>query len=217
MSTLLAALVLSTAVQAPRQVLDHRLLPDFGEVTLSGGGHQLRVEIRTEDSTRSQDFELDELPGTARIRAGRINAFVRGGLVAAFSIEDGEKTSYHLLLSMDAQPAANTVRISDLAASAEGIPSAWRMTRAIFVSTGEPYRIVEVNDTGGDGLEITFRRGWPKLERPDLLRIDEKVLYSNCGLAYLAPLPRDWLEPSESPWGTLIEVDTVRRADGQPR
>ena len=136
----------------------------------------------------------------------KVASFVREGLVVAFSIADGDSTSYHLLLSPKASTSADAIRIADLSRK----EFAWTLTRAAFVSSGEPYRIVEANDPGGDGLEITFRRGWPKLLTSEP-RVDEKILYSDCGLAYLGPLPTNWRETGESPWTTLLEVEGVRR------
>ncbi len=215
-----AILCLALAQQPAPTVLDQRSLPALGQVTLRGEGHRMRLELVLADSRRSQDFELDDLPVTARILSGKVCSFVRDGIVIAFSIGEGESTSYHLLLSPKAPTRADPIRISDLSAPERGWPStdsmpAWSLTRAIFVSTGEPYRILDMHDPGGDSLEITFRRGWPKLGAPDM-RMDEKILFDPCGLALLAPLPSNWREPGDSFPVFLLDVTEVRRA-GSPR
>jgi len=205
-STLVLAQTAAPAAP-PMRIFDERMHPVLGHLTLSGGGHRLVLEARQDGSVRSQEFDIDDLPETGRVLSGKVASFVRDGIVVAFAIGEGDSTSYHLLLSSQAPMSPEPVRSGKFSAS----NPEWSLTRAIFVSTGDPYRIAEVNDPGGDGLEITFRRGWPKLEQPDPV-VDEKILCSSCGLAFLGPHVARWRETGEQPWATLVEVSGVRRA-----
>jgi hypothetical protein len=188
-------------------ILDQRYLPGLGHVTLSGGGHRLRLEIGDGTSARSQEFEIDDLPENAKILSAAVGSFVREGMVAALAIGEGETTSYHLLLSAHTTTSAETIRSAGFSAAAPE----WSLTRAVFVSSGEPYRIAEIHDPGGDALEITFRRGWPQLDQAGGL-VDEKILYSSHGLAGVGPHVARWRETGELPWANLVEVVGVRRA-----
>ncbi len=188
----------STEDPAP---LDLDWLPGLGQVSVSAEGHRLRVSVQADASQSVQEFDLDELPSTARINAVKAGPWYGlAGIALVLAIEDGESTEYRLLLSREGRFDGDTLRSASLSTGTLG----WFLSQPLFSSQGEPYRIVDVHNPGdGDALEITFRRGWPDLHSRDP-RVDEKIFFDSCG-GY-------WPEPLQPGRAVLYEVRAVRNA-----
>ena len=169
-----------TWVQATplREPLHRVWLEPLGKVSVYGEGRRLEIAFEGPSLANEQTFELDELPITARIRAARAGGWMTTGIAVVLAIEDGETTSYHYLLSRELPLRSEPFRSADL----DGSHGWFFLSKAIFTSTGEPYRIVDVNGNQGQGdpLEITFRRGWVK-PHDSKSRVDEKILFDSCG------------------------------------
>ncbi len=173
-----ALLALSARTEAPP--LDVKWLPELGLVTLRADAARLDLSIEKNGVARTQSFQLD-----APIREARSGAWMGRGIVIALSTEVGETTSYRYLISGTAPTGFPTIGEVDFR-SPSGF---WFSSKPIFTSTGERYRIVAVNDHlgPGDGLEITFRRGWMK-SAAEREQVDEKILFDSCGISTAGPL-----------------------------
>jgi hypothetical protein len=176
---ILIAALLALSARTEPVVLDVRWLPELGLVTLRAEDARLDLSIEKEGTSRSQSFQLD-----AQIREARCGPWMTQGMVIAVSTEEGDTTTYRYFLSQKAPTGSPTLGTVDFARD----HPLWSLSRPIFTSTGERYRIVAVNDHlgPGDPLEITFRRGWMK-STSEMEKIDEKILFDSCGGTWSGP------------------------------
>ncbi|MBK7641873.1 MAG: hypothetical protein IPJ19_02310 [Planctomycetes bacterium] len=163
-------------------MLDKRWIQGLGTVALATpGGNKLTVELRGEAGFAStRTLELDLLDPAARVVEAHSASFLSNeGLLVGLAAQSGPTTSYHALLIR---------RIADQPADArtnapveqEG-KVRWVLTKPIFTSSGTPYRIIDVYNPGGDGVEITFRRGSAEpLGRDGRPRVDERIYVNAC-------------------------------------
>lgn len=159
--------------------LDVCCIPKLGRVSVSTeGGARFTVAVESNGQSREQAFELDALPASANVTAAKIASgrFVGTGVVIALAIEQGPSTAYYYLASLKMPVGETPLKTSEL----NDVTQSWWISKPIFTSTGKPYRIVDTH-VDGDSIEITFRRGWPNLTKPDG-QVDEKVYYDNCGV-----------------------------------
>jgi hypothetical protein len=173
---ILIAALLALSARPDPVVLDVRWLPELGLVTLRAEEARLDLSIEKDGTSRSQSFQLE-----APIREARSGPWMSRGMVIAVSTEGAETTTYRYFLSSKVQTGDPTLGSLDFARE----QPAWFLSKPIFTSTGERYRIVAVNDHRGpgDSLEITFRRGWMK-STEEMGKIDEKILFDSCGGAW---------------------------------
>lgn len=168
---------------ASMDLLAEAQVGDLGTVSVSAPGERaLSVRVEHAGSVREQRFELDALPAGARVRAATLGAW-QNGVAVGLAIEEGSSTSYRYLISDKAPARPLALKSSELVDRNEG----WCMSQPLFVSSGAPYRIVEVHCPGSDALEITFRRGWPSLNAAEP-QLDERVLFDSCPGASSHPL-----------------------------
>jgi len=185
MSTLLAGLVLAVAVQAPAP-LDVRWVPEFGLVTLSSEGSRIDVRMQKDGTDRRESFGIPGLAAGARILEARCGPWLEKEMVVVLVVQEGATASYRYALSAFSRPQAR----GDDATESHFVDAEhhWFLANPIFTSTGDPYRVVAVNDhTSGDAFEITFRRGWIK-RIEDAAKIEEKTLFDSCGGYIVEPL-----------------------------
>jgi hypothetical protein len=170
--------------------LDQAWIANVGKVSVfSPLPGRLRVEIddlsndplATEKSSNviRRTLDLDSLPANAsRVQSARIGPLMTNGFVVALVIKEGESTAYHYLQCLGKAPSKDLLSVSRLESGS------WSFSDALFTSTGQPYRIVDASGTlPGDGLEITFRRGWQKSTPSFVPTIEEKVYFNSCALA----------------------------------
>jgi hypothetical protein len=199
------ALALSLAPQsaAAPEPLDSRWIQGIGTVVLSAPREKsLTIEIRDEagaTSTRRLDLDLLD-PKAIVVEAHSASFIAKEGLLVALAVQTGDTTSYHSLLigRLADQPADARTNAPE---PQEGRRD-WSLTKPIFTSTGERYRILDVHNPGGDGIEMTFRRGYAKaLGRDGKPQIDEKVYVNVCA-------------GGEDPtvFGALLDVSATRQA-----
>jgi hypothetical protein len=157
--------------------LDSSVVPNVGRVDISAlDGRILVVEIDSGGASRTQRIELDSLSAGALIVGAKAGPWLEHGLVIALAIQvDGPTTAYHYWAERDARTAPATVQSSHRDESGVGL------SKELFRATGGPYRIVEVNrPRQGDVHEITFRRGFPKVNSGEA-DVDEKIFFDGCG------------------------------------
>jgi hypothetical protein len=189
-------------------VRDQRFLPDLGLVTISTEGHRVDVRIEKDGTTKLDGFEIPDLAPNEFVQEARCGAWRRDQIVVALSVQQGESVSYHYALSDLGAPGVTRIDRKNLPGFVDP-ECRWFLSKALFTSTGRFFRIVAVNDHEGigDGLEITFRRGWMKrIEDAD--KFEEKILFDSCG-GY-------WAEPLQEGRAVLFETPTAR-AGASPR
>jgi hypothetical protein len=176
---ILIAALLALSVRTEPVVLDVRWLPELGLVTLRAEDARLDLRIEKEGVEGTQSFQLE-----APIREARSGPWMGQGMVIAVSTEEGDTTTYRYFLSATAPTGNPTLGSVDFARD----HPLWFLSKPIFTSTGERYRIVAVNDHlgPGDPLEITFRRGWMK-SAGEMGKVDEKILFDSCGGIWNGP------------------------------
>lgn len=129
----------------------------------------LTVERAGEASRRR--FELTDLPEGARIVGARVAPWLPAGgsdeAIVALVVQTASGHAYHYFHD---------------ALVADGGPPL--LSDPIFVSEGEPFRIVELRVAGttGDAIEITFRRGSFRSDE-STSRVEERVFLDDCTLA----------------------------------
>jgi hypothetical protein len=159
--------------------LDVCVIPKLGRISVSSvGGSRFSVAIEADGKSREQAFELDSLPANAKVIAAKISCgrFLETGVVIALAIDEGSSTAYYYLASSKMPARDTALKSRELV----DVTRSWWLSKPVFTSTGDPYRLVETR-VQGDAIEITFRRGWPKLTTPDG-QVDEKVYFDNCGV-----------------------------------
>ena len=182
-AALLFGLAQGGSSRGPASVpLDVCWLPDLGRVSVTAAdATHFSVLVESDGTTRKQSFEIDSLSASAKLLAAKIGSgpFYGKGMLIALSIQDGASTAYSYLISPTAPLNARPLRTSELSVGDSG----WRLSKEIFRSTGEPYRIVDVHGFN-DNFDITFRRGWgtgwgddPRVTE---VKFDEKVLFNGC-------------------------------------
>lgn len=164
----------------PPALLDSRWIDGIGTVELSTpGGPQLTVKISNatgSTSTRVLDLDLAN-PGASVVEARSSSFIAKEGMAIGLAIQIGETTSYHSLLIHRLADVPGNARVN-----VPGRPDApihWWLTKPIFTSTGDRYRIVDVHNPESDSVEITFRRGYVDTRRGDP-RLDEKIYVNTC-------------------------------------
>jgi hypothetical protein len=161
--------------------LDVCWLPALGRVSVSAtDATHFSVNVESEGTTRVQEFEIDSMSSNAKLLAAKIGCgpFHGKGILIALSIQDGASTAYEFLISPEVPLQTWTLFTSKLSAGDSG----WRLSKEIFRSTGEPYRIVDAHGFS-DNFDITFRRGWGAgWPNPNVheVKFDEKVLFWGC-------------------------------------
>jgi hypothetical protein len=200
---ILIAALLALSARAEPVVLDVKWLPELGLVTLRAEAARLDLKIEKDGVERTQSFQLE-----APIREARSGPWMSQGIVIAVSSEADETTTYRYFLSSKVPTGRPTLGSVDFAMD----HPLWFLSKPIFTSTGERYRIVAVNDHrgAGDALEITFRRGWMK-HSAEMGNIDEKILFDSCGGAWSG-------ETLVEGKAVLFESSNLRRdGGGSPR
>jgi len=161
--------------------LDVCWLPELGRVSVTAtDGLHFSVVVESEGTAKAQDFEIDSLSASAKLLAAKIGCgpFYGKGVVIALSIQDGASTAYEFLISPELPLRTRALRTSELTVGDSG----WRLSKEIFRSTGDPYRIVDVHGFN-DNFDITYRRGWGTgWVNPNVteVKFDEKVLFYGC-------------------------------------
>jgi hypothetical protein len=167
---------------AALEPLDSRWIQGIGTVELSTtGGPRLTVKIRDAvGSTTVRHLELDVLdPKSVVVEAHAASFIANEGLVIGLAAQTGETTSYHSLLIHRLADEPGDVRTNRRDGPSDR--AHWWLTKPIFTSTGERYRIVDVHNPNGDGIEITFRRGYANpLDRNGNPHVDEKIYVNVC-------------------------------------
>jgi hypothetical protein len=176
-----AILSLSLSQQPAPAILDQRFLPAFGLVTISADESRVNVRMEKDGSRNDRSFDIAGAVPAARITEARCGSWLGEEIAIVLAIRQGETTSYRVALS-----AFGRLKGIDYRGTPESSfvdpERLWFLTNPIFTSTGEPFRIVAVNDhTGGsDAFELTFRRGWIK-RIEEAAKIEEKILFNSCG------------------------------------
>jgi hypothetical protein len=184
--------------------LDEAWIASLGRVSVfAPRANRLRIEIERlapdpismpSEGAWSQAFDLDTLPKDARVQSARIGPLMTSGFVVALAVKEGDSTAYHYLQCLAQARAQNLMQISRLESRW------WSFSDALFTSTGDSYRIVDAHGTNsGDGLEITFRRGWQQPTPNFVATVDEKVYFNSCVLA-----------GAKTGAGTLLDVEKFR-------
>lgn len=190
-SAVLLSLALSQQSVPPPSwctVRDHQFLPNLGLVTISTEQHRVDVRMEKDGEKRLESFEIPDLGPRDFVQEARCGAWRQNQMVLALSIQQGETVSYRYALSdlgtADATRYGLTYKPGFVDANQH-----WFLSKPLFTSTGEMYRIVAVNDHlgQGDGLEITFRRGWAE-SQANSAKVEEKVLLDSCGGYAVEPL-----------------------------
>jgi len=183
--TISAAILCLTLAQKPAPtILGREFLPTLGLVTLSTEGSRVDVRMDKDGAKREESFDISGLVPHGRITEARCGSWLGEEIAIVLAIREGETTRYRLALSVFGRQ-----RVPDFG----GIDGShyldpsqlWFLTDPVFESTGEPFRIVAVNDhtNASDAFEITFRRGWlSRIE--DSAKLEEKVLFNSCGGYY---------------------------------
>jgi hypothetical protein len=179
-SLILAAVQSMDSATTPR-LLDAHWIEGIGSVEISSPARR-HLSIRIADAAgavRVRNVELDTLGPDADIVEARAAAFMKDGILIAVAATARDTTSYHELhiQRLADQPGDAVANAS----SGNAERYSWSFTTPIFSSTGERYRIVDVHNSGGDTIEITYRRGWidpqPRHGNP---RLDEKIYVNVC-------------------------------------
>lgn len=102
---------------------------------------------------------LGRLPDGARVVAARIAPY-RGGVALGLVVRSGGEHTYHLLHD-----------------GTDG--RSWILSDPIFRDGGEPFRVVDVHNPGGDTLQLTFHRGHLRIGGSGL---EAKVYTDTCPL-----------------------------------
>ncbi len=167
-------------------------IPALGEVRVDAlGGTRLRVAILGEDP-RTVELELEGFAAGARIRAAAAGDFLGTDVALALALEQGDTLTYHFLVHRPIEASPELVRVSSGATRDH-----WYLSPALFESTGDPYRIVDLHCPGGDALEITYRRGFPRISGlPRPIEVDEKLYFDAC--------------PGAPPAGVLLDVGELQ-------
>lgn len=177
---LLAALVLA---QAPSTAapLDVRWLPELGLVTLTVEGSRLQVQLEKDGAKTAHPFDVSGLSPEGRITEARCGPWLGQEMVVVLAIQHGETTEYRYALSAFRVPGGVGLGLSGSNNFVDR-DRLWFLANPLFTSTGDPFRIVSVNDhnQGSDSLEITFRRGWIRRQE-EAAKIEEKILFDSCG------------------------------------
>jgi hypothetical protein len=135
---ILIAALLALSARTESVVLDVRWLPELGLVTLRAEDARLDLRIEKDGVEGTQSFQLE-----APIREARSGPWGGQGMVIAVSTEEGDTTTYRYFLSSKAPTGNPTLGSVDFAR----YHPLWFLSKPIFTSTGERYRIVAVNDT----------------------------------------------------------------------
>ena len=163
------------AMAGPRP-LDSTIMSDDEVVLISQvGDRTLRFTVRREGRLHNRNLFVPRLPAEARIREVRASSF-RDGLVLGLAVQSGETTSYYYMCTMGDVMACEVAphdrpRLYD----------SWVLSVPLFSSTGQPYRIVDVWNPGGDSVELTFRRGMlggVQVGGPPV--VDERIFHDKC-------------------------------------
>jgi len=182
-----AFLCVALARPAPT-VLDQRFLPTHGLVTLAAEGSRLDVRTDQDGSRTDRSFDISALAPDGRILEARCGAWLDHEMVIVLAVQQGETTSYRYALSAF-EGTRGGFEDENLLRHFVDRDQKLFLANPVFTSTGEPFRIVAVNDHthGSDALEITFRRGWIK-RAEDAAKIEEKILFDSCGGFAVEPL-----------------------------
>jgi hypothetical protein len=182
----------------PRLPDDARPAPHAVTVTRAGevvsvgvlSERTLRFSTERGGASAHHDLELDALPEGARLLAVQLGAFVDKGLAALLAIESGTDVQYRYLFT-PGDPLRGELVAGDAFAAMGAVPeNPWSLSEPLFTSSGEPYRLVEIHNPGGDSLEMTFRRGSMQgiRDRSVALGVDERIIHDVCPTAgELAP------------------------------
>jgi hypothetical protein len=122
--------------------------------------------------------ELDVIAPDSVLVEAHSTSFMKDGLVIGLAAQQGAITSYHALF---------IGRLADEPGNAHANPPfsregrfAWRLTTPIFTSQGERYRMIDVSNSGGDTIEITYRRGYLNPGPRGNATLDEKIWVNVC-------------------------------------
>ena len=176
----IAALALTVSL-APPVMLDSRSVPGIGAVELAtAGGPHLTLTIRdASGSTSTRTLDLEVLSPDAVVVEAHASSFIATeGIVIGLAAQTGDTTSYHSLFIHKLADEPGNARTNE-PTPVEG-RAHWWLTKPIFTSTGDRYRIIDVHNPGGDSIEITFRRGFVEVRGTDAPRIDEKLYVNIC-------------------------------------
>jgi hypothetical protein len=104
---------------------------------------------------------------------------MKSGLVLALTIEEGDQRSYRFAPTRQLAPGLEAEIVGNIS---DGMTS-WWLSQPIFSDPGAPYRIIDVHNASSDYLEITFRRGFARLDRFSEGQLDELVFVDPCPFA----------------------------------
>ena len=160
--------------------------PGLGRVEVRRAGEaKLSLEIDGPTGATRRELDLATLPEGQRVIEARVSGFMDSGLVLALAIEEGDQRSYRFALTRELAPAVE----AETAGSTTAGVTSWWLSQPIFSDPGAPYRIVDVHNPGGDSLEITFRRGFFRLDRSRAAQLDELVFVDTCPSAIMVLQP----------------------------
>jgi hypothetical protein len=182
----LALAVVSPCAQVPAvpvpapAPLESRWIDGIGDVEIASAANgRLAIAIRdASGATRTREVELDLVAPDAALVEAHCAPFMKVGLVIGLAAQRGATTSYHALFIGRLSDQPGTARTNP-PFSPEG-RFAWRLTTPIFTSQGERYRMIDVSNSGGDTIEITYRRGFLNPRPRGNATLDEKIWVNVC-------------------------------------
>ena len=187
------ALLAALALLAPQPPADTRPAPHAVAVTRAGkvvsvgipSERRLRFGMEREGTLAHHDLDLDALPENARLLTAQLGAFGDEGLAVLLAIESGAEVQYRYLFTPGDPLRGELVAGDAFAAAGAGPENPWSLSEPLFTSSGEPYRLVEIHNPGGDSLEMTFRRGSLQgvRDRSAALGVDERIIHDVCPMS----------------------------------
>ena len=184
------ALLVPGARQVPPVADDSRLLD--ATVTRDGqvvsvslvAPRVLRFSAQRQAGPETLDLELGTLPEGAQLVAATLGAFMEHGLAAALAVETDGQTEYRWLYTLGDPTKGQLLVPGPAARPSPETRDGWTLSGPLFTSSGAPYRLVDIFNSGGDDLELTFRRGDLEGVRSSsgVLALDERVVHDVCAL-----------------------------------
>jgi hypothetical protein len=142
----------------------------------------LRFHAQRESGEVRHDLDLSSLPPESRVVSAQLGAFGEHGLAVALAIASDAGTEYRWLFTPGDPLAGELLAPGHLANTGPERSSGWTLSGPLFTSSGEPYRLVDIHNPGGDSLELTFRRGELQgvREGAGSLSLDERIVHDTC-------------------------------------
>ena len=141
--------------------------------------NRLRLHAQRVQGEVTHDLDLAGLPSESRLVGAQLGAYGDRGLALALALEVAAGTEYRWLFTLGDPLDGQVLEPPQTNANV-----GWTLSGPLFASSGEPYRLVDIHNPGGDSLELTFRRGALRgvRERAAGFSIDERIVHDVCPL-----------------------------------